>query len=131
MYISRIVNIRSSLIYFQGFQLLPLLPKAHRGHLFCFYEQNQSSASKVKLTQVINYFKRVFEAAKISYADTKESITSQKLGSHDLWRIAMMFSTKVNLPYLLRLTDLRFRVFHLIRQNCFLKTFQRLVLIVF
>ena len=33
--------------------------------------------------------KRVFEAAKLAYANkTKESITSQKLGSHDFWRIA-------------------------------------------
>ena len=33
--------------------------------------------------------KRVFEAAKLAYANkTKESITSQKLGSRDFWRIA-------------------------------------------
>ena len=32
---------------------------------------------------------RVLEAAKLAYANKiKESITSQKLGSHDLWRIA-------------------------------------------
>ena len=33
--------------------------------------------------------KRVLEAAKLAYTNkTKECITSQKLGSHDFWRIA-------------------------------------------
>ena len=36
-----------------------------------------------------NHCKRVLEAAKLAYATkTKESITSQKLGSRDFWRIA-------------------------------------------
>ena len=36
-----------------------------------------------------NRCKRVLEAAKLAYATkTKESITSQKLGSRDFWRIA-------------------------------------------
>ena len=36
-----------------------------------------------------NRCKRVLEAAKLAYANkTKESITSQKLGSRDFWRIA-------------------------------------------
>ena len=36
-----------------------------------------------------NRCKRVLEAAKLAYANkTKESITSQKLGSWDFWRIA-------------------------------------------
>ena len=39
--------------------------------------------------QASNYCKRILEAAKIAYANkTKESITSQKLGSRDFWRIA-------------------------------------------
>ena len=45
--------------------------------------------SKVKLGQASNRCKRVLETAKLAYANkTKESITSQKLGSHDFWRIA-------------------------------------------
>ena len=49
----------------------------------------KSSASKVKFRQASNHCKRVLEAAKLPYVKkTKESITSQKLGSHDFCRIA-------------------------------------------
>ena len=51
------------------------------------YQQNKSSESKVKFRQASNPCKRVIEAAKLAYATkTKESITSQKLGSRDFWR---------------------------------------------
>ena len=61
----------------------------HRNHFFRLYQQNKSSESKVKFRQAINRCKRVLEAAKLAYATkTKESITSQKLGSRDFSRIA-------------------------------------------
>ena len=61
----------------------------HRNHIFRLYQQNKSSESKVKFRQASNRCKRVLEAAKLAYATkTKESITSQKLGSRDFWRIA-------------------------------------------
>ena len=50
---------------------------------------NKFSESKVKFRQASDCFKRVLEAAKLEYANkTKESITSQKLGSCDFWQIA-------------------------------------------
>ena len=53
------------------------------------YQREKSSDSKVKFRQASNYCKRVLEAAKLAYANkAKESVTSQKLGSHDFWRIA-------------------------------------------
>ena len=53
------------------------------------YQQNKSSESEVKFRQASNHCKRVLEAAKLAYATkTKESITSQKLGSRDFWQIA-------------------------------------------
>ena len=53
------------------------------------HHREKSSDSKVKFKQASNYCKRVLEAAKFAYANkTKESITSQKLGSRDFWRIA-------------------------------------------
>ena len=53
------------------------------------YQQNKSSESKVKFRQASNRCKNVLEAAKLAYANkTKESITSQKLGSRDFWRIS-------------------------------------------
>ena len=53
------------------------------------YQKHKSSDSKVKFRQASNRCKRVLKAAKLAYANkTKESITSQKLGSRDFWRIA-------------------------------------------
>ena len=52
-------------------------------------QQNKSSESKAKFRQASNRCKRVLEAGKFAYATkAKESITSQKLGSRDFWRIA-------------------------------------------
>ena len=57
----------------------------HRNHFFRLYQQNKSSESKAKFRQASNRCKRVLEAAKLAYATkTKESITSQKLGTWDL-----------------------------------------------
>ena len=77
------------------------------------YQKDKSFDSKVKFRQVSNHCKRVLEAAKLVYANkTKESITSQKLGSQDFWQIAngrallgkgksvIYTSTKVNLLYI-------------------------------
>ena len=61
----------------------------HRNHFFGLYQREKSSDSKVKFRQASNRCKTVLEAAKLAYANkTKESITSQKLGSRDFWRIA-------------------------------------------
>ena len=54
---------------------------------------------------------------------TKESVTSQTLGSRDFWQ--KLFSTKVNLLYLLYSTAQRNCLLHFMNQNCFLKTFLR------
>ena len=53
------------------------------------HQKDKSSDSKVKLRQASNRCKRVLEAAKLAYAnETKESITSQKIGSRDFCRIS-------------------------------------------
>ena len=58
----------------------------HRNHFFHLYHQDKSSESKVRFRQASNCCKRVLEAAKLAYANkTKESITSQKLGSREFW----------------------------------------------
>ena len=50
------------------------------------YQKDKSSYSKVKVRQASNCCKRFLEATKLVYATkTKESITSQKLGSWDFW----------------------------------------------
>ena len=49
----------------------------------------KSSDSKVKFRQASNHCKKILEAAKLTSANkTKESITSQKVGSRNFWRIA-------------------------------------------
>ena len=56
----------------------------HRNPFFAFV-----TLLKVKFRQTINHCKWVLEAAKIAYVTkTKESITSQKLGSGGFWRNA-------------------------------------------
>ena len=53
------------------------------------YQKEKSSNSKVKFRQASDRCKRILEAAKLACANkTKESITSQKHGSWDFWRIA-------------------------------------------
>ena len=60
----------------------------HGNHFFHLCQQNKSLESKVKFRQASNCSKRVLEAAKFAYATkTKQSITSQKLGCRDFWRI--------------------------------------------
>ena len=89
MYILLIVSTKSNLTHLHGFQQLVLLPYFIEITWFHLYQQNKSSESKVKLRQTSNRCKRVLEAAKFAYATkTKESITSQKLGSWDFWQIA-------------------------------------------
>ena len=73
----------------------------HRNHFFRLYQKDKSSDSKVKFRQASNHCKRVLEAAKLAYANkTKESITSQKLGFCDFWRIAnsVLYKGKSAIP---------------------------------
>ena len=51
------------------------------------YQQNQSSESKVKFSEVSIYCERVLEAVKLVYANNTDSITSQKVGTRDFSQI--------------------------------------------
>ena len=94
MYISLIENIGSSLTDLHGYQLLVLLPWFIE-IIFCLYQKDKSSTSKVKFRQASNCCKRVLEAAKLAYTNkTKESITFQKLGSHDFRQISNSVHSK-------------------------------------
>ena len=98
----------------------------HRNHFFHLFQQNKSSESTVKFRQASNRCKRVLEAAKLAYATkTKESITSQKLALGTFGELLIVFSTKVNLLYLLYSTDQGCCLLDLIKQNYLLKTFPR------
>ena len=61
----------------------------HRNQFFRLCQKDKSSDSKVEFRQASNHCKRVFEAAKLTYANkTKESVTSQKLCSCNFCQIA-------------------------------------------
>ena len=88
MYISLVISIRSNLTHL-WFSAACAAAMIHRNHFFHLYQQEKSSQSKVKFRQASNHCKGVFEAAKLAYpTKTKVSITFQKLGSQDIWRIA-------------------------------------------
>ena len=56
---------------------------------FCLYQHNKSSESKVKFRRASNRCERIPQAAKVGYANKiKASMTSQKPGSREIWRIA-------------------------------------------
>ena len=88
IYISLIENIRSSFPSSPWFSAACVATIVYRNHFFNLYQKDKSSDSKVKFRQASSHCKRVLEAAKLAYANkTKESITSQKLGSRDFWQI--------------------------------------------
>ena len=77
MYISLIVNVRTSLTSSTWFSAACAAVMVYRNH------------SKLKFRQTSDCSKRVFETAKLAYANkTRESITSQKPCSWDFWQIA-------------------------------------------
>ena len=103
----------------------------HRNQFFCVYRNDKSSDAKVNFRQATNHYKRVLEAAKPACANnTKESITSQKIGSCDFWRIAncVLNKGKSVIPPLF--SSPRCCLLHLIKQNCFLKTFRRTLILI-
>ena len=97
----------------------------HRNHFFRLYQQNKSSESKVKFRQASNRCKRVLEAAKLMLLKQKSPSLPRNLALGTFGELLIVFSTKVNLLYLLSSTDRRCCLLHLIKQNYLLKTFPR------
>ena len=102
MYISLIKDIRfhSS----PWFSVACAAAIVHRNYFFCLYQKDKSSDSKIKFRQASKYCKKVLETAKLTYANkTKKSITCQKLGCCDFWRIAnsVLSKGKSAIPLLL------------------------------
>ena len=94
-----------------------------RNHFFRVYRKDKSSVPKAKFRQASNRCKRVLEAAKLAYANkTKDSITSQKLGLLDFRPIANIILSNG------KSTAQRYCLLHLIKQDCFLKTSLRILI---
>ena len=74
---------------------------AHRNIVFCLYQQNESSDFKVKFRQASNCSKRVLEAAKLAYANKTKESRPRNVALRTFEELLILFSTKVNLLYLL------------------------------
>ena len=91
MYILLIISIRSNLTYLDGFQQLVLLPEFIEITFYCLYQQNKSSASKVKFRQVSNCWKMVLEAAKLACATkTKRSSLPRNLAHRTFGKLPVV-----------------------------------------
>ena len=127
LYISLIEGIGPSFTHLHGFQQLVLQPYFIEITFFC---KKRINLLKAKLRQANNCCKRALEVTGFAYANqTKESITSKKLGSQHFWRIAKVFLIKVNLLYLSYSTTWRCCLLHLIKQNYLLTTFVRTLIL--
>ena len=102
----------------------------HRNHLFRLYQKHKFSESKVKFRQVSNRCKRVPEAAKFALLIKQKSQSlPRNLAFRTLGEFSVVFTTEVNLLYLLYLMAQRCCLLHLLKQNCFLKTSQRTLIL--
>ena len=100
---------------------------AHRNHFFHLYQQNKSSESKVKFRQASNRVAKGFLKLPNLHMLLKQKSPSlpRNLALGTFGELLIVFSTKVNLLYLLYSTDRRCCLLHLIKQNYLLKTFPR------
>ena len=95
---------------------------------FCT-KKDKSSESKVKFRQASSRCKRFLEAAKLAYVNkTKKSSLPRNVALRTFRELLIVFSTKVNLLYLLYSTVQSCCLLHLIKQNCLLKPFLRILI---
>ena len=74
----------------------------HGNPFFCLYQKHKSSDSKVKFRQASNHCKRVLQAAKLAYTTKQKSpLLPKNLAPVTFGKLLIVFSTKVNLLYLL------------------------------
>ena len=109
---------------FPWFSAICVAARVHRNHFFCLYQKDKPSDSKVKFEQAFNRCKRVLEAAKLAYAHKQKSqLLLRNFTLINLGKLLIVFSTKVNLLFLLYSMAQRCCILDLIKQNCLLKTF--------
>ena len=98
----------------------------HRNHFFRLYQQNKSSESKVKFNRLVIVAKGFLKLPNLHMLlKQKSPPLPRNLALGTFGELLIVFSTKVNLLYLLYSTDRRCCLRHLIKQNYLLKTFPR------
>ena len=96
----------------------------HRNHFFRLYQKQKSSDSKVKFRQGIIISKGFLNLPNLHMLiKQKSQLLPRNLALMTSAELLIVFSTKVNLLYLLYSMGRRCCLFHLIKQNCLLKIF--------
>ena len=96
----------------------------HRNHFFRLYQREKSSDSKVKFRQASNRCKRFLKLSNLHMLIKQKSpLLPRNFALVTSGELLIVFSTKVNLLYLLYSTGWRCCLLHLIKQNCLLKIF--------
>ena len=96
----------------------------HRNHVFCLHKKDKSSESEKKFRQANNCCKKFLKLPNLHMLiKQKNPSLPRHLALRTFGELPMMFSTKVNLLYLLYSTACTCCLLHLIKQNSFLKIF--------
>ena len=117
--------IRSRITHLHGFQLLALLSSFIEITFFiCTNRTNKSSKSETKFRQLEIVAKEFLKLPNLHRLIRQKSLSlSRNLALRTFSKLLIVFSTKVNLLYLLYSTTWRCCILHLIKQSCLLKTF--------
>ena len=111
-----IVNIRATI---SRFSVASAATIVHRNHFFRFYQQNKSSTSKVKLDRLVILAGRFLNLPNSLILIKQKSLSlPRNLKFTTFGELLIVISAKVNLLYSLYLTELKFCLLLLIKQNC-------------
>ena len=130
MYISLIGNIRSSLTHCHAFQLLVWLPQFIEIIFFCCTRRINLLILKYSSDRLVIIAKGFLKLPNLHMIIKQKSpLLPRNLALLTSGELLIVFSTKVNLLYLLYSTGRRCCLLHLIKQNCLLKTFLRTLIL--
>ena len=130
MYISLIIRIRSSLTYLHGFQLLVLLPWFIEITFFICSKRINLLSLKESSDRLVIVAKAFLKLPNLHILIKQKSLSlPRNLALRTFGKFLIVFSTKVNLLYLLYSTIWRCFLLHLIKQNCLLKIFLRTLML--
>ena len=102
----------------------------HRNHFFRLYQKDKSSESGVNLVRLVIVAKGFLKLPNLHMLiKLKSPSLPRNLALGTFGELPILFSTKVNLLYHLYSTAWRYCFLYLIKQNCLLKTFVRILML--
>ena len=130
MYISLIVSIRSTVTHLHAFQLFVLLPYFKEITFFICTDRINPLNLKEGSDRLVIFAKGLLKLPNLHVLIKQKSPSlPRNLALGTFGELLKVFSTKVNLLYLLYLTDQRYFLLHLIKENHLLKTFLRTLIL--